>query len=125
MPRKSPPKTRNSGQWTEARYRGFIRSALRAAWQRWGPNHEVKKSARIKRGEYLCAGYKREPHPAPSSIKVDGGRKNNIFTDHIEPVGKHETWDKTIERMFVEADRLQVLCKACHDAKTKDERKSK
>jgi len=116
------PKTRNNGQWTEARYRAFVRSALRQAWQKWGPNHEAKKRARIRRGEYLCAGYKCDPHIVPTSIKVDGKRKNNIFTDHIDPIGAYETWDRTIERMFCELPNLQVLCRACHDQKTKDER---
>ena len=60
----------------------------------------------------------------PASVRKDGKRVNNVFTDHIEPVGAHETWDKTIARMFVEVDALQVLCKECHDAKTKDERQA-
>lgn len=115
-------KPRNNGQWTEARYRGFIRSALRKAWTRWNPNHEAKRTARIERGVYMCAGYERDAHPTPASIRVDGKRKNNVFTDHIDPIGTHRTWDETIARMFVEVDQLQVLCKECHDSKTKDER---
>jgi hypothetical protein len=117
-----PPKTRNSGQWTEARYRGFIRSSLRGAWMRWGPNQETKKNARIARGRYTCAGYMRAAHPVSNSIKVDGKRKNNIFTDHIDPVGAHIDWNTTVERMFCEVEALQLLCKDCHDKKTKDER---
>lgn len=115
-------KARNNGQWTEARYRGFIRSALRKAWVRWGPNQQAKRSARVARGVYLCAGYERDAHRVPNSIKADGKRHNNVFTDHIEPIGTHRSWDETIERMFVEVDRLQVLCKECHDQKTKAER---
>lgn len=119
-----PQKTRNSGQWTESRYRSFVRSALRRAWTRWGPNQEAKRLARIERGVYLCAGYNRPEHAVPASVRKDGKRVNNVFTDHIQPVGAHETWDKTIARMFVEVDALQVLCKECHDAKTKDERQA-
>lgn len=117
-----PAKTRNSNQWTEARYRGFIRSSLRGAWMRWGPNQATKKNARVARGRYTCAGHERDPHVVGNSIKVDGVRKNNIFTDHIEPVGSHENWDKTVERMFCELDNLQLLCKECHDLKTGQER---
>lgn len=115
-------KPRNGGQWTEARYRGFIRSALRKAWTRWGPNHEAKRAARIERGVYLCAGHGRDPHPTTASVKVDGKRKNNVFTDHIEPIGTHRTWDETIERMFCEAENLQVLCLECHSKKSSAER---
>lgn len=115
-------KTRNAGQWTEARYRGFIRSALRAAWMKWPPNQKAKKDARVQRGIYRCAGYERKSHLVPASVSVSGKRKNNIFTDHIEPIGTLGTWDSTIERMFCEAANLQVLCRECHDLKTKHER---
>jgi len=115
-------KTRNNKQWTEARYRGFIRSALRGAWQRWGPNHEVKKTARVERGKYRCAGYNRRSHIVTASITVEGKRKNNIFTDHIVPVGGDGDWNEIIENLFCEVDNLQLLCKSCHDVKTKDER---
>jgi len=89
---------------------------------RWGPNQETKKNARIARGRYTCAGYMRAAHPVSNSIKVDGKRKNNIFTDHIDPVGAHIDWNTTVERMFCEVEALQLLCKDCHDKKTKDER---
>ena len=112
------PKTRNGGQWTEARYRGFVRSALRKAWQ------ATKKAARVERGIYMCAGYGREQHLVTASIKVDGKRKGNIFTDHIEPIGTHLTWDETIAKMFCEQENLQLLCLACHKIKCADERKA-
>ena len=51
----------------------------------------------------------------------------NIAVDHIDPVVNPTTgfvsWDNLIERLFVEKDGLQLLCKACHDEKTSDERK--
>lgn len=50
----------------------------------------------------------------------------NIFVDHIkpiiDPVVGFTTWDECIERMFCEADNLQVLCKTCHDEKSNEER---
>lgn len=53
-------------------------------------------------------------------------RENNVFVDHtlpvIDPEKGWESWDKTISRMFCEAENLQVLCKACHILKTKEER---
>ena len=115
-------KTRNNGQWTEARYRSFIRSALRSAWQRWSPNHLTKKNARVGYGEYMCAGYNTEPHVTGASVVIDGKRKNNIFTDHIKPVGGDGDWNLVIENLFCETDNLQLLCKECHDQKSKDER---
>jgi len=89
---------------------------------KWPPNQQAKREARVSRGVYTCAGYGRASHLAPASVVIDGKRKNNIFTDHIKPIGGHDSWDKIIAGMFCESDNLQVLCKECHDAKTKDER---
>lgn len=108
-------KNRNSGQWTEARFKSFIRSALRGATRRWGPIQEVKKAARRDRGIYECNVCK-EHVP----LKVD--RKNNVHVDHIHPAVDPSkgfvSWDSLIERMFCEEEGLQVLCTECHDAKT-------
>jgi hypothetical protein len=120
------PRVRAGGKWTEAQYKGFIRSALRKAWTRWGPNNQTKKDARVERGIYKCAGYKRRAHKVPASVKEDGKRKNNVFTDHIDPVVDPVVgfvdWDTFISRLFCETENLQVLCKQCHDLKTQDEK---
>ncbi len=116
----------NNNQWTTARYHSFIKGLLRAGMRRWGPKHTVRKAAWVKRGVYRCAGYKKRWHHAPASIKPKDKRVNNIFVDHIDPViSPHVgfvSWDVVIARMFCEVDNLQVLCKDCHDHKTKDEK---
>ncbi len=113
-----PTKPYNSHQWTQARFNSFIKGALRSATKRWGPINEARKRARLSHGVYKCVGYKKRWH------KVRW--KDGVYVDHIEPVIGSEgfkTWDLVIERMFVEVDKLQVLCKDCHTRKTKDERK--
>jgi hypothetical protein len=105
----------------------FIKGALRSAAQRWPPKHAVKKEAWRKKGKYLCAGYRKRSHIVPVTI-LNNKRKriNNVFVDHIDPVIDPNvgwvSWDIVIKRMFVEQDGLQVLCKDCHDNKTRDER---
>jgi hypothetical protein len=114
------PKPFNSGTWTQARFNSFIKGALRSATKRWGPINRARKEARLERGVYKCVGYKRRWH------KVQW--KDGVCVDHIDPVigpDGFENWDKVIKRMFVEVEALQVLCKECHDKKTKDERKKK
>lgn len=120
---KMVDKTRNGGQWTESRYRSFIISALRMASMKWGPKNECKKQARVKRGHYRCAEC---GEVVPASIKEGRKKHNNVFVDHIVPVIDPEigftTWDDYINRMFCEVENLQVICKACHDVKTTEER---
>lgn len=117
------PKTRNGNQWTEARFKSFIRSQLRAATMRWGPIATCIKTARTGRGEYLCAGCKQI---VPASIKIGSKRVKNIHVDHIIPITDPEvgftTWDELIDRMFCEADNLQLLCYDCHTKKTDEEK---
>jgi hypothetical protein len=120
--RKTVDKPHNDGQWTAARFKSFIKSALRAATKRWGPINTVRKEAWVERGVYKCVGHGREAHNVRRT--VDG--KMNIFVDHIEPIVGHDgfkNWDTVIDRMFVEKDKLQLLCKECHNDKSREERK--
>lgn len=121
--RPSGEKTRCSGQWTEARFRSFIKGNLRRVCGKWAPISDVKKEARISRGLYRCAGCNEK---VTNSVVEGGKRVNNIFVDHIVPIVDPEvgwtSWDDVINRMFAEKDNLQLLCKTCHDEKTKEER---
>ena len=93
---------------------------------RWRPKNECLKEARIDRGKYLCNGCKAV---VPASVVINGKRVKNIYADHIHPVVDPKegftTWDNFIERLFVEKDGYQALCKACHDEKSKEERKQR
>jgi hypothetical protein len=111
--------------WTPARFRSFIVSALRSASNRYPPKYTAKKAAWLERGKYLCAGYNKKPHKVGASIKVGKKRVNNVSVDHISPVIGPEgfvDWNTFIGRLFCTADNLQVLCKDCHDRKSKDEK---
>lgn len=123
MARPSGPKTRCSGKWTEAKFRSFIKNNLRRMCSKWAPISETLKEARISRGLYKCAGCGEE---VTASTVKDGKRVKNVHVDHIEPIidptKGFTTWDEVIERMFCEKDNLQLLCGACHDAKTNEER---
>lgn len=104
---------RNGGAWTEARYFGFIRSALRSAFQKWGPKHEAKKRAKVQYNTYVCAHC--DKWYASSQVEVD----------HIKPAGSLKKFDDLpgfVERMFCEAEGFQVLCKECHQVKTNKEK---
>jgi len=112
------PKTRNNNRWTEARFNSFIKGNLRNASRKWQPINEALAKARVARGEYLCAECK---ETVPATVKEGRARVKNVHVDHIDPVIDpavgFETWDMVIERLFVEGDKLQVLCTACHKIK--------
>jgi hypothetical protein len=109
-------RTRNGGNWTEARYFSFIRSALRSAFQKWGPKHEAKKIAKRGYNQYECA----------HCGEIYGNKDTEV--DHIQPAGSLKTYEDLpsfVERMFCEVDGFQVLCKTCHQVKTNEERKAR
>ena len=98
---------------------------------RWPPKYTIKKEARIERGIYRCEGYKKRWHKVPASLPALPGKKrqDNALVDHIEPVVSTTDgftgWNDMIERMFVEKDKLQLLCRDCHNKKTADEREQR
>ena len=114
----------SSGEWTDARFRSFITSALRAASRRWPVKYKALKEAfvgkqtNVKTGKiamhYKCASCK--------GIFVAA----DVQVDHILPVVDPKkgfvSWDVYITRMFCEIDGLQVLCRPCHRFKTQKEK---
>ena len=115
-------KVRNSGTWTAARYKGFITSALRGAMRRWPPKWaalkaafagiKINKRTRRKAKHYTCSLCKQT---FPSTL---------VQIDHKEPIGKCDSWDVFIERLFCEVENLQAVCKSCHKIKTKKEQEN-
>lgn len=114
------PRTRAGGTWTEAAFWGYVRSGFRQMSLRWPPISDVMRQVRRpyvgpnkrQKWEYQCGGC--------------GGwfMGREVHTDHIVPCGSLKSWDDVrgfLERLFVEADGLRVLCEACHKQKTRSE----
>ena len=121
-PRVKTPKVRNAGTMTESAFWSFIRSALRQKSRWWKPITECKlKAKRAYKGpnkrqkfEYKCASCQ------------NWFAEKNINVDHISPAGSlncAQDLPGFVERLFCEQDNLQVLCTACHDVKTKLDKK--
>lgn len=114
----------NDSEWTAARFRSFVVSALRTATRRWPPKFKALKAAYIGRQvnkktnkmamHYSCAHCSR--HFVAKDVQVD----------HIFPVVDPRTgfvdWETYISRLFCEKENLQVLCKPCHSEKTASEK---
>lgn len=121
-PRKgAAPKTRNSGTMTESAFWSFIRSALRQKSRWWKPVTECKqKSRRAYKGIN-----KRQKFEYQCTICKNWFAEKMINVDHIIPAGSLNSADDLpgfVERLFCEAENLQILCSSCHDKKTKDEK---
>lgn len=92
----------------------FLIPKLRSASYRWKFRSDAIKAARKSRGIYEC-----------NICKCD--MKNGEFVaDHKSPVVPFEGWDgrnwtQYIERMFVDANGFQIICKSCHEIKTDSE----
>lgn len=115
--------TPNPG-WTEARFKSFVVSALRGAFRRWPPKFVVLKNAATERRINPASG-KMAMHYTCAACKVEFPLKQ-VQVDHKLPVvDLKKGWldyNTFIERLYVEARKLQVLCKACHKLKSAKER---
>lgn len=114
-------RTRAGNRWTEAQFWQFIRSGLRQTAVRWPPRSEVLKHARRKyngpdkrrKWEYQCSECERWL------------KQKEVQVDHRLPCGKLNRWEdveRFMRRLFCEIDGLQVICKQCHERKTRGER---
>ncbi len=107
---------------TPAEYRGFIVSTLRGASRYWKPKQECIKKARVGYNQYKCAicwtVWPSKLPPLPWKKR----KRHNITADHIEevvdPEKGWESYDRFIERLFVEEDGFQALCYECNHKKT-------
>ena len=103
------------GRWSEAKYKAFVRSALRKAYMKWPVKQDVLIAAR-------------EPDPAPKHGSKwiyqcascgHWWHMKEVAVDHIHEVGSMADMNVFIATLFCEEDNLQVLCDGCHRVKTK------
>jgi 5-methylcytosine-specific restriction endonuclease McrA len=105
----------------EFKLEGYIFGALRKI-ARWHP--ERRKALK------LAEVHGSIPKDTYSCAKCDNlFPKTMVQVDHINPVidpaTGFTTWDNYIARLFVTADKLQVLCKGCHKNKTVEENRKR
>ena len=117
-------KTRNGGTMTNAMFWSFIRSGLRQKSRFWKPITQCRMASRRpykgtnkrQKFEYQCNQCKNWFPDKETAV------------DHKIPAGSLNSGDDLkgfVERLFCEEEHLQLLCKTCHDAKTKLEKTKK
>lgn len=120
MGKKTPP-FKNWSDWTTSRFWSFVRSSLRAAWNKYPPKYKVLEDA--------CIGRSRSRTTGRLAKHYLCNKCNQIFTakevqvDHLVDAGSLKDYSDLpgfVERLFCSVDDLQVLCKDCHKNKTHD-----
>jgi 5-methylcytosine-specific restriction endonuclease McrA len=92
---------------------GYIFAALRKIW-RWSPaRRDALRSAGNDKTGYACAACSKRYN------------RKGVAVDHVSPVVEpsegFQGWEVYIHRLFCPASGLQILCKPCHSAKSKEE----
>jgi len=110
-------------QWSEGRKKSFIISAIRSGFRRWPPKYVVLADSCVGVKINKATGRKAK-HYKCNICKKDFPAKE-VQADHIEPVVDPKVgfvdWNTFIERIAVDVDGYQCLCKGCHSKKTKEE----
>ena len=119
---KSPIK-----EWSDAKFKGWIISLLRRGTMRWPPRNEALKKAKTTKKINPKSG-RLAQHFKCKKCKGDFPAKQ-VVVDHIKPVVEigvgFVNFDIYAERMYCSLSNLQVLCKGCHDIKSKDEKEKR
>lgn len=119
--RARTPPFKEHPDWSEAKFWSFLRSGLRGTYNRWPPKWTILAEAkRAYQGddkrtkwEYQCAQCQ------------NYYKQKEISVDHIHPAGSLNNFNDIagfVERLFVGTQGLQVLCKECHDRKTREDK---
>lgn len=123
-----------AGEW---RFRSWFISQLRNISRKYPPHYraenavkevyyiETKTGKKLRRVRFTCAS---------CGKKVD---KKQIRRDHIDPVVDptvgfpivketgEDDWNAYLKRMLVSEDKIQMICKPCHEIKSKEENKTR
>jgi 5-methylcytosine-specific restriction endonuclease McrA len=115
------------GEWTQARLKNFIISALRSASNRYPPKYECLNAAKVGKKVNKATGRLAEHYKCAACKKHFVAKE--VQVDHIEPVVSPLTgfidWNTFVARMFCPITNLQVLCKGCHKVKSDKEKKER
>ena len=115
--KRGVPLIRNAETMTESQFFSWLRSALRRLSIRWKPRTEFLKEIRRS----YTGTNKKIKWEYPCKICKKWFIMKNVEVDHIVPCGSLKSFDDIggfCDRLFIEKDGYQLLCKECHNMKT-------
>ena len=136
MSKKTPP-FEAYPNWTQAKFFGFLRSGMREKFNRWPPKYEVIKNASSVQllkdddGNRVVykTGKKAGEFKTVKMYRCNGCgksfRQKEVQVDHVLPAGTLKSFEdlgKFAKNLFVGTGQLQVMCKPCHEVKTRKEK---
>ena len=119
MPKKTPP-FKHYPVWTTSRFWSFVRSSLRRSFTRWPPKYACINNARKRLTERERKGKGRQVYKYQCAGCKKYFKRTDVEVDHIVPCGSLKDYSdlpQFVERMFVDENGLQLLCKPCHKEK--------
>lgn len=116
----------------DSKLKGKIISAVRRLTFSYPARNEAKKKQKRDKALYECEICNCFIYEGKSAKTFDkyieqykAVKQQTPHLDHIDPVIPLEhwswSWDDYFERLFCTVDNFQVMCKDCHDVKTKKE----
>lgn len=104
----------------------YIFAASAKIWRWWPPRKKAIELATVWTSDGEEAQVCHNCNDVLLVIKgKKGKKKRQVDVDHIIPVVDPEKgfegWDNYFKRKYVTVDKLQVLCKVCHKAKSNSE----
>ena len=110
-------------EWTDAKFKSFIISALRGAFRRYPPKQQCINNAYVKTQVNKKTGRKAKHYKCAKCKKLYP--RTEVQADHTTPIVGDKgfiDFNMWIERAFVAISGFQCLCKGCHTIKTNKER---
>jgi len=120
----------NNGEWTTARMRGFIMSALRRA--QWPVKYKSISKAFVSHGINPTTGRKCKLHKCEEcGEQFPAGQ---MQADHIQPVVPLDgvwgdttsylgyNWNEVVQRLYAPLENFQALDRECHKKKSAEEK---
>lgn len=109
-----------------------LRSRLMSAMRRtWRHSPEYKLALEAAKGEYTALSKLGKPMRRVHWLCASCGKyhpREGVQVDHKEPVvplSGFDSWDGVIARLFCPATQLRVLCEACHDVVSANQREER